>query len=66
MIGDSLATDIAGANAYGIDSLMVLSGIHGAELLPHISNPHLFSASLKKLGEQFNAEPTYVMEKMHW
>ncbi|MCQ8276865.1 TIGR01459 family HAD-type hydrolase [Acetobacteraceae bacterium KSS8] len=31
-IGDSLATDIAGAKAAGIDSLWVLGGIHGAAL----------------------------------
>jgi ribonucleotide monophosphatase NagD (HAD superfamily) len=66
MIGDSLATDIAGANAYGIDSLMVLSGIHGAELLPVFSDSECFSDSLKKLGEQYNAAPTYVAEKMYW
>jgi HAD superfamily hydrolase (TIGR01459 family) len=66
MIGDSLATDIAGANAYGIDSLMVLSGIHGGELLPLLSDSESFSNSLKKLQKQFNAEPTYVMEKMYW
>jgi len=66
MIGDSLATDIAGANAYGIDSLMVLSGIHGAELLPVFFDSECFSDSLKKLGEQYNAAPTYVAEKMYW
>lgn len=33
-VGDRLDTDVAGANAVGIDSLMVLSGAHGpAELL---------------------------------
>jgi len=31
-IGDSLRTDIAGANAAGIDSLLVLGGIHQEEL----------------------------------
>lgn len=31
-IGDSLATDIAGANAAGIDAVLVTSGIHGDEL----------------------------------
>jgi len=32
-VGDSLRTDIAGANAAGIDGLLVLSGIHREELL---------------------------------
>lgn len=31
-IGDSFATDIRGANAAGIDAVLVTSGIHGAEL----------------------------------
>ena len=66
MIGDSLATDIAGANAYGIDSLMVLTGIHGSELLPSFSDPKCFSDSLKKLEKQYNATPTYLAEKMYW
>ncbi|HZZ87824.1 MAG TPA: TIGR01459 family HAD-type hydrolase [Caulobacteraceae bacterium] len=30
-IGDGLATDIAGANAQGLDALFVVGGIHGAE-----------------------------------
>lgn len=67
MIGDSLATDIAGANAYGIDSLFVLSGIHGGELLSDFKkDTDTFNKSLKELGKQYNAAPTYVMEKMYW
>ncbi len=66
MIGDSLATDIAGANAYGIDSLMVLSGVHGSHLLPHISDPERFQEELKILGTQYNAKPTYLMERVYW
>ena len=31
-IGDGLATDIRGANAAGIDSVLVLSGIHGEDV----------------------------------
>jgi HAD superfamily hydrolase (TIGR01459 family) len=30
-VGDGIATDIAGANAQGLDCLFVLGGIHGAE-----------------------------------
>jgi HAD superfamily hydrolase (TIGR01459 family) len=33
-IGDSLRTDIAGANRAGIDSLLVAGGIHAAEFVP--------------------------------
>lgn len=31
-VGDSLSTDIRGANAAGVDAVLVTSGIHGAEL----------------------------------
>jgi len=31
-VGDGIKTDIAGAAAFGIDSILVASGIHGAEL----------------------------------
>ncbi len=31
-IGDSLSTDVKGANAAGVDAVLVTSGIHGAEL----------------------------------
>jgi HAD superfamily hydrolase (TIGR01459 family) len=66
MIGDSLATDIAGANAYGIDSLMVLSGIHGSHLLPHLSEKELFQEKLETLSQEHNSHPTYVMERVYW
>jgi ribonucleotide monophosphatase NagD (HAD superfamily) len=33
MIGDSLLTDIAGANAFGIDSVFITSGIGKKRLL---------------------------------
>jgi ribonucleotide monophosphatase NagD (HAD superfamily) len=33
MIGDSLLTDIAGANAFGIDSVFITSGIHWKETI---------------------------------
>ena len=32
MVGDSLLHDIAGANAAGIDSILVAGGIHAGEL----------------------------------
>jgi len=32
-IGDSLRTDIAGASAMGMDSVLVVGGIHGAEMM---------------------------------
>ncbi len=64
MIGDSLATDIKGANTYGIDSLMLLTGVHGAELQPWWNNPLDFEKKLKYLTQVYQSQPTYVMEHL--
>jgi len=50
-IGDALATDIKGANNAGIDSLLVLSGIHQND-----ENPH----------DGHEAKPKYVADKFTW
>lgn len=53
MIGDRLDTDIEGANAVGIDSLLVLTGVSGGpELLaaPPAQRPTYVSADLGALG----------------
>lgn len=54
MIGDTLETDIQGAHNYGIDSLLVLSGIFG---LSNSSNP-------VELLDQLIPNPTYVMSSL--
>ncbi len=61
MIGDSLTTDIKGANFYGIDSVMVLTGIHGDDLLPHWHDPLLLNKHLTSLTHTYQTTPTYVM-----
>ncbi len=66
MIGDSLATDITGANRFGIPSLMVMSGIHGSFLLPHKDNLEDLQRNLSQLTEKYKAIPTYIMEEMRW
>jgi ribonucleotide monophosphatase NagD (HAD superfamily) len=53
MIGDTLETDICGAINFGIDSMLLLSGISG---LLAKKNPHLIFQS--------PYQPTYVMEKL--
>ncbi|RZI46225.1 TIGR01459 family HAD-type hydrolase [Candidatus Finniella inopinata] len=64
MIGDSLATDIKGANAYGIDSLMVLTGVHGAALLPHWNQKDTFQSHLSALTTTYQTTPTYVVAQL--
>lgn len=55
-IGDSLHTDIAGANNFGIDSILNLAGIHREELTPE---------TLISLDEQPH-KPTYAVNGFVW
>ena len=66
MIGDSLATDITGANRFGIPSLMVMSGIHGFFLLPHKDDLDALQFNLGQLTEKYKTTPTYIMEELSW
>ncbi|MBX9977654.1 MAG: TIGR01459 family HAD-type hydrolase [Alphaproteobacteria bacterium] len=54
MVGDSLRTDIKGANNAGIDSVFILSGIHRLSKVDD-------AASLYSI---YDAIPTYVMERV--
>jgi ribonucleotide monophosphatase NagD (HAD superfamily) len=59
-VGDSLYHDIAGANAAGIDSVFVSSGIHADELnISYGESPNL--DALKKLFEKEKVSPTHVV-----
>jgi len=60
-IGDSLRTDVTGAQALGIDALFVAGGIHAHELGP--------ARSREALGAMFAAAgvtPTAVTERLAW
>jgi len=62
-IGDSVRTDLKGAQAYGIDCLFVTAGIH-AEELGDRNNPNA-----KALGEMFaaaGAMPKAVTRRLAW
>jgi HAD superfamily hydrolase (TIGR01459 family) len=58
MIGDSLYTDILGGNTYGIDTLLVNTGVHRVTDLP---NP---DQALEKLSRDLGMEPTYFLETL--
>lgn len=60
MIGDFLSTDIKGANAYGIDSLMVLTGVHEADFAPYWKNKKHLEKNLKSIIERHQSPPTYI------
>lgn len=65
MIGDGLATDIAGARGYGLDSLWIASGIHGAELGVRAGAP-LDRAAVAARLEAHGARPSMVLERLSW
>lgn len=64
-VGDGLHTDIAGANAAGIDSALVAGGIHRAELgldWGEMPNPE----AVTKLLAAHAATPTAVIPTFRW
>ncbi|HZK90257.1 MAG TPA: TIGR01459 family HAD-type hydrolase [Stellaceae bacterium] len=62
-IGDSLRTDIAGANGAGIDSLLVAGGIHAAEFAP---GGQLDLAPIAEAVETAGARPSAVAKAFSW
>lgn len=64
-VGDSMRTDIKGANAAGIDSVLVCGGIHAEEW--GLGNGQLpTEAQVKTATEQFKFAPNYVIGHMVW
>ena len=60
-IGDGMPTDIQGAVAAGLDSVLVTRGIHGAEL-----GTGLDQARLAVLAGRFGFAPTAAVEEFVW
>jgi HAD superfamily hydrolase (TIGR01459 family) len=57
MVGDNLATDIAGANRMGLASLLVLKhGVHGG----------LSDTALAEAVQEHHATPTYIARSFAW
>ena len=63
-IGDSLHTDIRGANTVGIDSVLILNGIHGPEL--DTDRVEDVQERLATLSGQYKATPTAPMRRLQW
>lgn len=64
-VGDSLRTDIAGANAAGIDCALAACGIHAEELVApfgEIGDMSRLEAAVKAIGPR----PTYVIPSLRW
>jgi HAD superfamily hydrolase (TIGR01459 family) len=63
-IGDAIRTDIAGAAAFGIDSLFLSAGIHAHEL--HNAEGKLDSGRLEAFLPLQAVRPTMTMQKLIW
>jgi HAD superfamily hydrolase (TIGR01459 family) len=64
-VGDSLRTDIAGANGVGVASVLILGGIHGEELGVSpgvVPDSGRLAAAVAASG----ARPTYAMAHLTW
>lgn len=63
VIGDSLPTDIKGAQLLGVDSMLVSKGIHvnflGEGYIPDV-------AKTRELSANFDASPDYVISNLRW
>src|SRR5581483_2865472 len=62
-IGDSLRTDVKGAEALGIDCLFVTAGIH-AEELGHRDDPQ--HDALERIFVAEDVHPKAVMKRLRW
>jgi HAD superfamily hydrolase (TIGR01459 family) len=64
-VGDALHTDVAGANAAGIDALLITGGIHGSELgVSWGENPS--PEKLDELYRQHKQKPVAAMAAFRW
>ncbi|HEX2724577.1 MAG TPA: TIGR01459 family HAD-type hydrolase, partial [Beijerinckiaceae bacterium] len=63
-IGDAMRTDIAGASAYGIDTLLTARGIHAAEL--GLEEGPLDAAHVRRWLSGQECQPRGVCELLSW
>ena len=66
MVGDTMAHDVLGAHAAGLDTMLVKSGLHSANF-SHCQNPREVNLALKNLMAVYNnVMPTYLMDELKW
>lgn len=65
-VGDSLRTDVAGANAAGIDVALVTAGIHQEELGGAAWGEAVDPVNLRALADASGNMPTYAMPSLRW
>ena len=64
-IGDSMITDIAGAKAAGIGSILVMSGIHRNEIMNHLESS-ISEENLEILLKKHKYRPENYMKSFVW
>ena len=64
-IGDSLDNDIAGASKAGIESILILDGIHG-DLFGSKTNQKPDNERLLNFLSNYKYFPTRIMRKFCW
>lgn len=65
-IGDSLHTDIAGANGFHIDSVFNLMGIHWEEIRMEKDSARADLTRACALVNRQSHQPDYIISGMHW
>jgi HAD superfamily hydrolase (TIGR01459 family) len=66
MLGDTMAHDVIGANAAGIDTCLFRSGLHAANFA-HCKSPKEMNNALKNLIAVYNnVMPTYLAPELRW
>jgi HAD superfamily hydrolase (TIGR01459 family) len=64
-IGDSLHHDIAGGRAAGIDTLLVMCGVHADEL-PENADPAFLRAAIVGIAGHHGAIPDWAVPSLRW
>lgn len=63
-VGDSLRTDVAGANAAGLDSLLLAGGIHREEFMR--SDGMADITAIAEAARQHSVRPTWLACRLDW
>jgi ribonucleotide monophosphatase NagD (HAD superfamily) len=64
-IGDSLHHDIAGGRVAGIDTLLVMGGVH-ADALPENADPTSLKAAIMAIAGRYGAIPDWAIPSFKW
>jgi len=65
-IGDAMHTDIAGANAMGLDCVLITQGIHRGDLHGPGEAGELDAEAFAQFLDEHGAKPLYRMDRLVW